>query len=63
MFPYVGLPKILQSDNGRDLVKYVVKETLLAWPEEVIIINGRPRHSQSQGLVEKGTIYGDATTS
>ena len=32
----------------------VVKEALLAWPGEDIIINGRPRHSQSQGLVEKG---------
>lgn len=54
VFPYIGLPKILQSDNGREFVNVVVKETLKAWPGEVTIINGRPRHSQSQGLVEKG---------
>ncbi len=29
-------------------------ECLSLWPGEVVIINGRPRHSQSQGLVEKG---------
>ena len=54
VFPYVGLPKILQSDNGSEFMNDVVKETLLAWPGEDIIINGRPHQSQSQGLVEKG---------
>ena len=53
-FPYLGLPKILQSDNGREFVNEIVKETLTLWPGQVVIINGRPRHSQSQGLVEKG---------
>ena len=47
-------PKILQSDNGREFVNETIKETLRLWPGEVTIINGRPRHSQSQGLVEKG---------
>ena len=54
VFPYIGVPKILQSDNGREFVNEVVKETLSLWSGEVTIINGRPRHSQSQGLVEKG---------
>ena len=54
VFPYIGLPKILQSDNGREFVNEVVRECLHLWPGEVVIINGRPRHSQSQGLVEKG---------
>ena len=54
VFPYIGLPKILQSDNGREFVNDVVKEIVLAWPGDVTIINGRPHHSQSQGLVEKG---------
>ena len=49
-----GLPKIQQSDNGREFVNEIVKETLTLWPGHVVIINGRPRHSQSQGLVEKG---------
>ena len=54
VFPCLGLPKILQSDNGREFVNEIVKETLTLWPGQVFIINGRPRHSQSQGLVEKG---------
>ena len=54
VFPYLGLPKILQSDNGREFVNEIVKEVVRSWPGEVVIINGRPRHSQSQGLVEKG---------
>ena len=52
--PYLGLPKILQSDNGREFGNEIVKETLTLWPGQVVIINGCPRHSQSQGLVEKG---------
>ncbi|KAL5481610.1 hypothetical protein EMCRGX_G021805 [Ephydatia muelleri] len=46
--------KILQSDNGREFVNEIVKEVVRSWPGEVVLINGRPRHSQSQGLVEKG---------
>ena len=54
VFPYLGLPKILHSDNGREFVNAIVMECLSLWSGEVVIINGRPRHSQSQGLVEKG---------
>jgi len=54
VFPYFGLPKILQSDNGREFVNEIIREVLRSWPGEVTIINGRPRHSQSQGLIEKG---------
>lgn len=54
VFSYIGLPKILHSDNGREFVNELVRESLRAWPGEVVIVNGRPRHSQSQGLVEKG---------
>ncbi|KAL5463990.1 hypothetical protein EMCRGX_G032945 [Ephydatia muelleri] len=53
VFSYLGLPKILQSDNGREFVNEIIKETLTLWPGQVVIINGRPRYSQSQGLVEK----------
>lgn len=54
VFPYLGLPKILQSDNGREFVNEVIKETLNMWPGDVVVINGHPQHSQSQRLVEKG---------
>ena len=54
VFPYLGLPKILQSDNGREFVNEIVKEVVRSWLGEIVIISGHPRHSQSQGLVEKG---------
>ena len=47
VFPYIGVPKILQSDNRREFVNEIVKEVIHSWPGEVTIINGRPRHSQS----------------
>ena len=28
VFPYLGLPKILQSDNGREFVNEIVKEVV-----------------------------------
>ena len=31
-----------------------MKSSKKQWPGQVVIINGRPRHSQSQGLVENG---------
>ena len=43
VFPYLGLPKILQSDNGREFVNEIAKEVARSWPGEVVIINGRPR--------------------
>ena len=54
VFPYLGLPKILQSDNGREFVNEIVKKVVRSWLGEIVIISGHPRHSQSQGLVEKG---------
>ena len=49
-----GLPKILQSDNGREFVNCVIHELIEDWPGEVTIISGCPRHPQSQGLIERG---------
>lgn len=54
VFSYFGPPKILQSDNGREFVNGIVKKLVEDWPGEITIINGRPRHPQSQGLVERG---------
>ena len=43
MFPYLWLPKILQSDNGREFVNEIVKEALtLIWPGQAVISNGPP---------------------
>lgn len=45
-------PKIIQSDNGKEFTAAIIKELVCLWPS-VKIINGRPRHPQSQGLVER----------
>lgn len=42
----------MQSDNGKEFCAEVIKELFKMWPT-VKIINGRPRHPQSQGLVER----------
>ncbi len=53
IFHQFGPPKILQSDNGREFVAKVILDLVKSWPG-LLIINGRPRHPQSQGLVERG---------
>jgi len=54
LFFFIGSPPtILQSDNGKEFCAEVIKELVSLWPS-VKIINGRPRHPQSQGLVERG---------
>ena len=45
-------PHILQSDNGREFTGQVIHELSTLWPE-LILVNGRPRHPQSQGSVER----------
>ena len=46
-----GVPKILQSDNGREFVNVDVEG--LCREEHVAFIHGRPYHPQSQGSVER----------
>ena len=53
VFPIVGLPSILHSDNGREFVNSVIKDILNDWPGQVQLVSGRPRHPQSQGVVEQ----------
>ncbi|CAM4847562.1 unnamed protein product [Rotaria magnacalcarata] len=52
LFYTFGPPKILQSDNGKEFVANIILDLKLNWLD-LIIINGRPRHPQSQGLVER----------
>ena len=54
VFAFLGTPKILHSDNGREFINDVIRNLLDSWPGETTIISGRPRHPQSQGLVEQG---------
>jgi len=53
LFMTSGAPKILHSDNGKEFVAQIIKDLIDLYPK-TMIINGRPRHPQSQGMVEKG---------
>lgn len=50
---YFGPPKIFHSDNGREFVNQILQAMFERWGGTTFV-NGRPRHSQSQGLVERG---------
>ena len=52
IFLDIGAPLVLQSDNGREFTAHVISELGKLWPE-LKLVNGRPRHPQSQGCVER----------
>jgi transposase InsO family protein len=52
-FYQFGPCKILQSDNGKEFTAQIIKDLKKMWPG-LIILNGLPRHPQTQGLVERG---------
>ena len=52
-FGYFGLPSILQSDNGLEFKNRLMIRTISSWSGDCKTIYGRPRHPQSQGLVEQ----------
>ena len=52
IFCHFGSPLILHSDNGREFVNQVIHALLKLWPD-CQMINGKARHSQSQGSVER----------
>ena len=54
VFAYVGIPKILHSDNGREFVNKIVQDVVKEWPGQITILNGRPRNPKCQGLIEQG---------
>ena len=54
VFSYLGTPKILHSDNGREFVNNIVESIVKDWRGEVTIVNGRPRNPKCQGMVEQG---------
>ena len=53
LFPYFGVPRILHSDNGREFINSLIQQTLDSWHADIQLVSGRPRHPQSQGLVER----------
>lgn len=51
IFCIIGAPCLLHSDNGREFVNEVI--TSLTDMFQAKIIHGKPRHSQSQGSIER----------
>ncbi|CAK1580028.1 unnamed protein product [Parnassius mnemosyne] len=52
IFTILGAPAIIQSDNGREFSNRIIDHLKTYWPT-LKIIHGKPRHSQSQGSVER----------
>ena len=52
VFSIFGAPNILQSDNGREFVNSIIEELRSMW-KGLKIVHGKPRHSKSQGSVER----------
>lgn len=52
IFCLFGAPMILQSDNGREFANRIIKYLAEMWPG-LKLVHGEPRHSQSQGSVER----------
>lgn len=52
IFCMFGAPFILQSDNGREFFNRIIEELKDLWPG-LKLVHGKPRHSQSQGSVER----------
>src|SRR6185503_1161946 len=52
-FLLFGPPAVLHTDNGTEFTGHVIRDLMNGW-SGTRIIRGRPRHPQSQGLIEKG---------
>lgn len=53
IFTVIGAPALLHSDNGREFNNRQLLEMLAEFWPETHIAHGKPRHSQSQGAVER----------
>ncbi|XP_050529731.1 KRAB-A domain-containing protein 2-like [Daktulosphaira vitifoliae] len=56
IFCIFGAPMILQSDNGREFANKIIEDLKEMW-DTLKIVHGKPRHSQSQGSVERANQY------
>ena len=51
-FTLLGAPVILQSDNGREFINRIINSLKEMW-SDLKLVSGKPRHSQSNGSVER----------
>ena len=52
IFTTFGATTILHSDNGREFCNQIIKSLCEMW-NDIKIVHGKPRHSGSQGSVER----------
>ncbi|XP_072392374.1 KRAB-A domain-containing protein 2-like [Diabrotica undecimpunctata] len=52
VFTIFGAPHILHRNNGREFANKIIEEVCSMW-DELKIVHGKRRHSQSQGSVER----------
>ena len=52
IFSILGVPSILQSDNGREFMNSIITKLSEMWPC-LNSADGKPRYIQSQGSVER----------
>ena len=52
---YFGLPNILQSDNGLEFKNQKIVTLVTKLEGDCELRNGRPRHPQTQGLLEQAS--------
>ena len=53
---YMGTRRISHSDNGREFVNQAFTSLFEQWGSDTIFVHGKPRHSQSHWLVERGNM-------
>jgi transposase InsO family protein len=51
-FTTFGAPNILHSNNGREFCNQIIKSLCEMW-NDIKIVHGKPRHSESQGSIEQ----------
>ena len=51
---YFGLPYLFHSDNGTEFKNKVMRSLIVDLEDACRVTYGRPRHPQTQGLVEQG---------
>ncbi|XP_060846515.1 KRAB-A domain-containing protein 2-like [Rhopalosiphum padi] len=52
IYTIFGAPAILHSDNGREFVNSIITNLNEMWGD-IKIVHGKPRHSQTQGSIER----------
>lgn len=52
IFTVIGVPSVLQSNNGREFSSQIIKELSIIWPE-LKTVHGKPHACQSQSSTEE----------